>query len=51
MKCKAISVTRFAAGIGVAAPAFAEMSAEELAKLAQNPIGGGASGFALEQSY
>jgi hypothetical protein len=39
MNSRAIGISLFAAGIGIAAPALAEMSAEELAKLAQNPVG------------
>jgi hypothetical protein len=39
MNTRAIGISLFAAGIGLAAPALAEMSAEELAKLAQNPVG------------
>jgi hypothetical protein len=39
MNFRAIGISLFMAGIVHAAPALAEMSAEELAKLAQNPVG------------
>src|SRR5258708_7020287 len=39
MKCGVIGVALFAAGIGINVPAQAAVGAEELAKLAQNPVG------------
>jgi len=39
MNSRAIGISLFVAGLGLTAPALAEMSAEELAKLAQNPVG------------
>ena len=39
MRPGSLCMTLFVAGIGYAMPALAEMSAEELAKLAQNPVG------------
>ena len=39
MNSRTIGLSLFVAGLGLAAPALAEMSAEELAKLAQNPVG------------
>jgi len=39
MHLKSVCMTLLAAGIGYAVPARAELSAEELAKLAQNPVG------------
>ena len=39
MNARTFGISLFVAGIGLATPALAEMSAEELAKLAQNPVG------------
>jgi len=39
MNCKALGAAVLSAAVGIAGPAFGEMSAEELAKLAQNPVG------------
>src|SRR5580765_758871 len=39
MKCRSLVAAMLASTFAVAGPAFGEMSAEELAKLAQNPVG------------